>query len=149
MATCYIQKMPNQKSNLLLGEDTAVKETVEVGTFIYIGTDTDGNLNRVIPVSDSSAHCPDGIALTTTANTSYTKDVCAVALWPVRMLTTNVDGSNPPEAVADNRVYVLDAGTASDADGGTAGWSIGVCNGVESVEGTTMYDLNLTGRDET
>lgn len=146
MATCYVQNMPNQKNNLLLGTSGGgTKYTVEVGQPVYIGTDGDSNTNRVIPTSDISEHAADGVALTTTANTAYTNGVCGVALFPCRILTTNVDGTNPPEATADAVVYILDAGTFSDTDTNTAGHNNGQCVGVEVIGGTTFYDLNLTG----
>lgn len=147
MAT-HFQGKPESVNHLKIGYTSSARDTIVRGQPVYFGEDADGNANRVIPVSDISAHQCNGLALSDTADMAYTNDVMAVALFPVTIITDNVDSSNPPEAAADSEVYILNAGTFSDADGGTANHSYGYCLEVKtSGEYSGMYVIRLIGTD--
>ena len=132
-----------------LGQSSSVNRTVYRGSPVFIVTDADGNTERVVEITAIGTHAAEGIALSTTTDIAYTKDQISVALFPFRILTTNVDSGTEPSAVADNRVFLVNSGQWSNADGGGAGHSYGSCVGTESIGGTTYYELNITGRDET
>jgi hypothetical protein len=133
-----------------LGQSSSVDKTVYRGSPVYFGTDDDGNTNRVIPVTDISAHAMIGVCLTSSTDAAAgTKSEVSVALMPCRILTNNVASGVEPEATADNRVYVDDSGQFTDTDGGSAGHSYGSCLYTRVIGGTTYYLLELTGRDET
>ena len=145
-----IEWAPNVRNDLLIGESGGTKYTLVRGQPVFIGVDGDSNAQRVVPTTTVANHAANGVCLTATADTEYTNDVCAVALWPVRINTTNVDGTNPPEAVADAVVYLLDAGTWSDTDTNSGGHSYGRCIKVETLgDASDYYTLTLTGMDET
>jgi len=55
-------------------------------------------------------------------------DKIAIVLFPCKVVTDNVDSTNPPEAGA--RVYLLDDGSWSDTDTGTSGVYYGTCTKV-------------------
>ena len=135
MATEF-QWVPSSDNNTVLGQSSQTNYTVSRGMMIYVGADADGNPDRLRPVTDVSAAAVEGLALETTADIALRND--------------NVDGTNPPENVLDNRVYALDAGTWSDADGDSASVSFGYCTNVYS-DGEygpdTHYRLVLTGPD--
>ena len=127
-----------------------VRETIVRGQPVWFGTDAASNANRVNPVSNIDAHQCNGLALSDTADMVYDKDVMAVALLPVTILTDNVDSSNPPEAGADNEIYILDDGTFSDTDGGSALHSNGYCIEVKtSGEYSGLSLLRVMGMDTT
>ena len=132
-----------------IGQSSSVNRTVYRGSPVFIGTDADGNTERVMDIDDISAEAAVGINMTATADIAYTKNQVSVALFPCRILTNNVASGALPTATADNRVYIDDSSQWSNADGGTAGHSYGTCVDTRSISGVTYYELNLTGRDET
>ena len=150
MATEF-QNVPNQDNNTILGQSSQTNYTVTRGMMVYIGADADGNPDRVRPVTDVSTAAVEGLSLESTTDIALRNDeVCAYATFPMVIVTDNVDGTNPPENVADNRVYALDAGTWSDADGDSASVSFGYCTNVYSdgeYGSTTHYRLVLNGPD--
>lgn len=148
-STTHVQWAPNVQ-NAVLGQSSSTNRTVVRGGPIYKGTDADGNTDRVIEITDISAHESDGLALTATADVVYTNDQISIALWPLRILTNNVVSGAVPTVIADSRVYLHDEGQWSNADDADpSGHSYGRCTGTETLGGVTYYQLNLTGRDET
>ena len=124
------------------------RETIVRGQPVWVGTDANSSTGRVNPVSDITAHQANGLALSDTADMPYSDDKMAFATFPVRIYTDNVDSSNPPEAVLDNEVYIMNDGTFSDADGDSAGHSVGVClEVVTSGVYNGLYHLQLNGVD--
>jgi hypothetical protein len=144
--TLHIQNAPFTR-DVVLGQSSSTNVTVTRGGPAYVGTDADGNTNRLIPVTDASAHEPNGISLIATADVDG-QNVGKIALWPMTIMTDDVDGTNPPEAVAGNRVFLLDTGLWSDADGSGVSASFGTCIEVKA-SGTYsgFYVLQLTGPD--
>ncbi len=150
MATQF-QNVLYQDNNTILGQTSSTNYTVIRGTLIYVGADHDGNADRVRPALDITAAAVEGLALESTADIALRNDnVCAYATFPMVIVTDNVDGTNPPENVLDNRVYALDAGTWSDADGDSGSHSYGYCTNVYSDNEygpDTHYRLVLNGPD--
>lgn len=149
MATTHFQGIPDSVDNMLIGYTVGgVRETIERGQPVWFGTDANSSTQRINPVSDITAHQANGLALNETANMLYTKDVMAVALPPFTIITDNVDSSNPPEAVLDNEIYIMNNGTFSDADGDSAGHSNGYCiKVISSGKYSGMYQLRITTMD--
>ena len=133
-----------------LGQSSSTNRTVYRGSPIFIGTDADGNTERVVEITDISVHAAEGITLTSTVDIQYSSDQVSVALFPLRILTNNVVSGALPTATADNRVYLHDEGQWANADDADpAGHSYGTCVDTRTLDGVTYYELNLTGRDET
>lgn len=145
MAT-YVQWALNRVNDFEIGESSSVRYTLTTDSVVYFGADADANPNRIVPVTDSSAQYANGICQTTTANAANVDYMAEVVLFPCRVITNNIDGSNPPTATLKNRVYLLDAGTWSNADGGSSGVSYGNCIRVFP-SGHNLYgycELNLS-----
>ncbi len=145
MAT-YFQWNPNIDNTKEIGTSSSTRYTLVNGQPVFIGADGDAHAGRIVPTTDISAHAAVGLAKIATTMAAYTKYIAEIALWPMRIITDNVDGSLPPQAVLDNRVFILDAGTFTDTDTDSAGHFYGMCNGVfSSGDFNGTYDLNLQG----
>jgi len=133
---------------LLAGKDGSDDYyTFVVGTPCYIGTDAQGNTYRVIPVTDSSAHKATCLAASTTAElNAQDKDTMSVVAFPLVINTDNVASGAEPLPAADMQVFLLDDGTWSNADGGTASNHYGDALAYNSITG--MYLLVLHGAVE-
>lgn len=132
--------------NINMGESSSVDQTVVRGQPVFAGADPDGNANAMVPVTDVSAHAPIGVSLVATAD--VINGVAKAALWPMTIMTDNVDSGDPPEAVLDNKVYCNDSGEWTDSDDDGSSVSFGSCIKVEtSGLYSGMYVLNLTGPD--
>jgi len=121
--------------------------TVVPGTFVYVGTDGAGVPKRIKPCTDVSEHLPVGAVYEgkTADIENYTKNgEISIAIWPFVMNTDNVAGGAPPEAAEDKLVYLLDAGTLSDTDTNTSGWSLGQCVNIDT-SNDEPYMINFTG----
>ena len=144
MAT-HFQNAPFTR-NINMGESSSVDETVVRGQPVFAGVDDDSNANRMVPVTDVSTHAPSGVSLVATAD--VINGVAKMALWPMTIMTDNVDSSDPPEAVADKKVYSNDSGEWTDSDDDASSVSFGSCIEVKtSGLYSGMYVLNLTGPD--
>ena len=144
----HIQQAPNVMTGTL-GQSSSVNRTVYRGSPVFIGADSDANAERIVDITAIGTHGAVGLNLTATADIAYTNNQGSVALWPVRILTNNVTSGTEPDATADNRVYITNAGQFSNTDTNSAGHSYGTCVDTRSLGGVTYYELNLTGRDET
>ncbi len=142
----WFQWNPNIDNTKEIGTSASIRYTLVNGTPVYLGADADAHAGRIVPISNIATQTCVGLAKITTTLSQYTKYTAELALWPMRIFTDNVSGATPPEAVLDNRVYLLNAGTFSDTDTNTSSHFYGQCNGVFSTgEFNGMYDLNLFG----
>jgi hypothetical protein len=144
MAT-HFQNAPFTR-NINMGESSSVDLGGRRIIKKFAGADPDGNANVMVPVTDVSAHAPSGLSLVATAD--VINGVAKMALFPMTIMTDNVDSGNPPEAVADNKVYCNDSGEWTDSDDDASSVSFGSCIEVKT-SGTYSgyYVLNLTGPD--
>jgi len=146
MASTFPLK-PNVIQGILGKDSSGDFYTVVPGTFVYVGTDGASVANRIIKCTDISEHVPIGAVYAgeTADIEDYTKNgEISIAVWPFVMNTDNVAGGAPPEAAADKLVYLLDAGTLSDTDTNTSGWSLGQCVNVNT-NNDEPYMINFTG----
>jgi len=129
-----------------IGESSSTDVTVVRGQPVYAGADADSNANRMIPVTDISAHSCNGLSQVATAD--VVNGVAKMALFPMTIMTDNVASGAVPTATADARVYINDSGEFTNADGGGSSVSYGVCLEVKtSGQYSGMYVLQLTGPD--
>lgn len=142
----YFQWALNLCNDKEIGTSSSTRYTLVNGTPVFIGTDGDSNTGRVIPVTVIADHAAVGLARITTTMAQYAKYMAELALWPMRIITDNVDGTHPPVMTADNRVYLLDAATFASSDDSTANHFYGMCSAVFSTgEFNGTYELNLMG----
>lgn len=138
MATTYFQWTSYIQDNIDLYETSGTYDTPEFGEPVWLS----GGEARTVTDVDAPQMVV-GLSYTRPATAvqqyDYPDDKIAIALFPLIIVTDNVDSTNPPEA--GKEVYILDNGSFSDEDGGSANVRYGYCTRISS----GMYSLALTG----